>query len=162
MTICMAPLAPTNAMGYAMQYCGPHRSPWRQRTGHPPEPTGYGKVFQKHCEPHPPPTRVHYGHSHYVNFHSDNKRDELLSNLVNNWGPTSGQNHFTLTEATELLGILVSMCRVYPCGIFLFQNLYHAMYQSLARNAARIWHSNEFRNNIALQDTYSKHPTDSS
>ena len=90
------------------------------------------------------------------------KREELLSNLINNWGPTSGRDRFTLTEAAELLGVLVSMCRVCPWGIFLFQNLYHAMYQSLARNAARIWHSDEFRNNIALRDTYSKHPTDSS
>jgi hypothetical protein len=91
------------------------------------------------------------------------KGEELLSNLVNNWGPTSGRNHFTLTEAAELLGILISMCRVSPWGIFLFQNLYHAMvYQSLAQNAACIWHFNGFRNNIALRDTYSKHPTDSS
>jgi hypothetical protein len=90
------------------------------------------------------------------------KQEELLSDLVNNWEPTSGRNHFTVTEATELLGILVSMCRVCPWGIFVFQNLYHAMYQSLARNAARIWHSKEFRNNVALRDTYSKHSTDSS
>jgi hypothetical protein len=92
-----------------------------------------------------------------------NKQEELLSDLVNNWGPTSSQNHFTLTKAVELLSTLVSMCRVCPWGIFLFQNLYHTMYQSLAHNAARIWHSKEFRDYIALRDTYSKHPgTDSS
>jgi hypothetical protein len=47
-----------------------------------------------------------------------NKREELLSNLVNNWGPTSGRNQFTLTKAAELLGILVSMCLVCPWGFF--------------------------------------------
>jgi hypothetical protein len=79
------------------------------------------------------------------------------------WGPTSGRTFFTLTEAGELLGtILVSMCQICPWGIFLFQNLYHAMYQPLTSNATHTWHSKEFRPNIALCDSYSKHPTDSS
>jgi hypothetical protein len=92
----------------------------------------------------------------------DDKRQELLTTLQNKWGPTSGKNSFTLSEAAELLGVLVSMCRICPWGIFLFQNLYHAMYQILASNAARIWQTCEFRENVALRDLYSRHPTDSS
>jgi hypothetical protein len=66
----------------------------------------------------------------------DDKRQELLDTLTTKWGPASGRSYFTLTEAAELLGVLVSMCRVCPWGIFLFQNLYHAMYATLANNAA--------------------------
>jgi hypothetical protein len=66
----------------------------------------------------------------------DDKRQELLTKLEKNWGPASGRTAFTLSEAAELLGILVSMCRICPWGIFLFQNLYHVMYQTLTSNAA--------------------------
>jgi hypothetical protein len=69
----------------------------------------------------------------------EDKCQALLTNLVDNWGPTSGRRDFTLSEAAELLGVLVSMCRVYPWGIFLFQNLYHAMAQILRSNSRRVW-----------------------
>ena len=92
----------------------------------------------------------------------DDKREELLNNLTTKWGPASGRTYFTLTEAAELLGVLVSMCRVCPWGIFLFQNLYHAMYATLANNAARLWQTQEFRETVALRDLHCRHPTDSS
>jgi hypothetical protein len=92
----------------------------------------------------------------------EDKRQELLTTLTTKWGPASGRSYFTLTEAAELLGVLVSMCRVCPWGIFLFQNLYHAMYATLASNAARLWQTQEFRDNVALRDLHCHHPTDSS
>jgi hypothetical protein len=92
----------------------------------------------------------------------EDKRKELLDNLTKKWGPASSRTYFTLTEAAELLGVLVSMCRVCPWGIFLFQNLYHAMYATLSNNAARLWQTQEFRDNVALRDLHGRHPTDSS
>ena len=90
------------------------------------------------------------------------KRAKLLKELQDNWGPLSSRQSFTVSEAAELLGVLVSLCRVCSWGIFLFLNLYHAMSQILAKNAARIWHSPEFKQLIATRDIYSRHPTDSS
>ena len=92
----------------------------------------------------------------------EDKRKALLDDLVTNWGPTSGRQYFTLSEAAELLGVLVSLCRVCPWGIFLFQNLYHAMAQILTSNARRIWNLPEFTKLIEARDRYSRHPTDSS
>jgi hypothetical protein len=54
-------------------------------------------------KPHSSPVGVHHKYPHHVN-------QKLLTNLVENWGPTSGRNYFTLSEAAELLGVLVSMC----------------------------------------------------
>jgi hypothetical protein len=90
------------------------------------------------------------------------KRQALLTNLVDKWGPTSGRRHFTLSEAAELLGVLVSMCRVCPWGIFLFQNLYHAMAQILRSNSRHVWNLPQFTALIQERDKYSRHPTDSS
>jgi hypothetical protein len=90
------------------------------------------------------------------------KRQALLTNLVNKWGPKSGRRHFTLSEAAELLGVLVSMCRVCPWGIFLFQNLYHVMAQILRSNPRRVWNLPQFTALIQERDKYSQHPTDSS
>jgi hypothetical protein len=69
----------------------------------------------------------------------EDKRQALINELVNNWGLTSGRQYFTLSEAAKLLGVLVSLCRVCPWGIFLFQNLYHAMAQILHSNSRRMW-----------------------
>jgi hypothetical protein len=92
----------------------------------------------------------------------EDKRQALLHTLVKKWGPTSGRHFFTLSEAAELLGVLVSMCRICPWGIFLFQNLYQAMAQILSRNARRVWNLPEFTKLIQERDRYSRHPTDSS
>jgi hypothetical protein len=92
----------------------------------------------------------------------EDKRAALLSALIKDWGPTSGRQFFMLSEAAELLGVLVSLCRVCPWGIFLFQNLYHSMAQILSRNARRIWNRPEFAKLITEHDKYSRHPTDSS
>jgi hypothetical protein len=92
----------------------------------------------------------------------EDKRQALIDDLVNNWGPSSGRRYFTLSEAAELLGVLVSLCRVCPWGIFLFQNLYHAMAQILSSNARRVWNLPEFKKLIEVRDSYSRHPTDSS
>jgi hypothetical protein len=69
----------------------------------------------------------------------EDKHQALLTNLVNNWGPISGRQYFTLSEAVELLGVLVLLCRVCPWGIFLFQNLYHAVAQILRSSLRRVW-----------------------
>jgi hypothetical protein len=92
----------------------------------------------------------------------DDKRAELLESLRTNWGSGSRRYSFFLSDAAEVLGLFVYLCRVCPWGIFLFHTLYNAMSQALTRNAARIWHSPEFREAIALRDQYSQHPTDSS
>jgi hypothetical protein len=92
----------------------------------------------------------------------EDKRQALVDELVNNWGPTSRRQSFKLSEAAELLGVLVSLCRVCPWGIFLFQNLYHAMAQILRSNSRRVWNRPEFTALIQERDKYSRHPTDSS
>jgi hypothetical protein len=75
----------------------------------------------------------------------DDMHVSLVSELVDNLGPTSGRQFFMLSEAAELLGVLVSLCRVCLWGIFLFQNLYHAMAQnplpqrSLSVESARVY-----------------------
>jgi hypothetical protein len=92
----------------------------------------------------------------------EDKRQALLTTLVDDWGPTSGRQFFTLSEAAELLGVLVSMCQVCPWGIFLFQNLYHAMAQILKSNCQHLWKKPEFTALIHERDKYSRHPTDSS
>jgi hypothetical protein len=92
----------------------------------------------------------------------DDKRKEFLENLVNNWGSSSRKYSFTLNDAAEVLGVFIYLCRVCPWGIFLFHTLYNAMSQALAKNAARLWYSPEFRDVIALRENYSQHPTQSS
>jgi hypothetical protein len=49
----------------------------------------------------------------------EDKRQALLTDLVDNWGPTSGHHYFTLSEAAELLGVLVSMSRLPLGNIFI-------------------------------------------
>jgi hypothetical protein len=92
----------------------------------------------------------------------EDKRQALLTDLVHNWGPTSGYQDFTLSEAAKLLCVLVSMCRVCPWGICLFQNLYHVMAQILRSNLRQMWNQPEFMALIQERDKYSRHPTDSS
>jgi hypothetical protein len=92
----------------------------------------------------------------------EDKRQALLTDLVDNCGPTSGRQYFTLSEAAELLGVLVSMCRVCPWGIFLLQNLYHAMEKIQRSKLRRVWNRPEFTALIQEWDKYSPHPTDSS
>jgi hypothetical protein len=53
------------------------------------------------------------------------------------------------------------MCRVCPWGIFLFQNLYHAMAQILRSNSRQVWNRPEFTPQIQEWDKYSRHATDS-
>jgi hypothetical protein len=91
----------------------------------------------------------------------EDKHQALLTDLVDNWGPTSGHQYFTLSEAAKLLGVLVYMCRVCPWGIFLFQNLYHAMAQILRSNSRQVWNRPEFTPQIQEWDKYSRHATDS-
>jgi len=87
----------------------------------------------------------------------EDKRQAFLQ-LLTKWGSTSWRRYsFTLSEAAELLGTYVYLCRVCHWGIFLFQNLYHAM----AHTLSRIWNSPEFKKSIALRDQYSRHPTHS-
>jgi hypothetical protein len=90
----------------------------------------------------------------------EDKRCDFLQLLQSKWGPQ--RVSFLLSEAAELLGIFVYLCRVCHWGPFLFQNLYHAMSHALTRNAQRLWHSPEFRQLVALRDQTSRHPTDAS
>jgi hypothetical protein len=48
----------------------------------------------------------------------EDKRQALTDELTNNWGPSSACRSFTLSEAAELLGVLVSLGRVCPWGFF--------------------------------------------
>jgi hypothetical protein len=48
----------------------------------------------------------------------EDKRQALTDELINKWGPSLGCRSFTLSEAAELLGVLVSLCRVCPWGFF--------------------------------------------
>jgi hypothetical protein len=90
----------------------------------------------------------------------EDKCQALVDELVNNWGPTLRCQYFKLSEAAEFLGVLVSLCRVCPWGIFLFQNLYHAMAQILRSNSCRVWNQPEFTALIQERDKYSQHPTE--
>jgi hypothetical protein len=92
----------------------------------------------------------------------DDKRQELLDNLRTNWSSNSRRYSFLLSDAAEVLGLFIYLCRVCPWGIFLFHTLYNSMAQALTNNAARIWHTPEFRDAIAMRDHYRKHPTQSS
>jgi hypothetical protein len=92
----------------------------------------------------------------------DDKRKKILENLVNNWGSSSWKYSFILSNAAEVLGVFIYLCRVYPWGIFLFHTLYNAMSQALAKTAARLWNSPEFHDVITLRKNYSQHPTQSS
>jgi hypothetical protein len=83
----------------------------------------------------------------------DDKRQAFLT-LLHKWGLDS--SHYSLLDdAMELLGTYVYLCWVCHWGIFLFQNLYHAMAHTLSLNASHIWHSPVFKDTIALHDQYS-------
>jgi hypothetical protein len=75
---------------------------------------------------------------------------------------TQGEHHhsFTLIEAARLLGTLISLCRVCHWGIFLFTNLYQAMYETLGNNARRLMSSPEYRELVHQCDVGVTHPTD--
>ena len=90
----------------------------------------------------------------------DDKQASMLDLLRTTWG--QHRRSFTLNEAACLLGTLVSMCRVCSWGIFLFTNLYHAIYEMLRANTRRLWSTPEFRELIRQRDEASRHATDSS
>jgi hypothetical protein len=92
----------------------------------------------------------------------EDKCHKMVELLQHSWGSATTRFSFRLKEAAEVLGLLIYLCRVCPWGMFLFQNLYHAMAQVLARNAQRIFHDPKMRNTIAKCDRYRRHPTDSS
>jgi hypothetical protein len=92
----------------------------------------------------------------------DDKRQELLELLKTSWSSSSRKYSFLLSEAAEVLGIFIYLCRVCPWGIFLFHTLYNSMSQALTKNAARLWHTPEFRETVAQRARYSQHPTQSS
>lgn len=68
----------------------------------------------------------------------DDKRQEMLTLLRTSWGSPAKRYSFQLREAAEVLGLLMYLCRVCPWGMFLFQNLYHAMAHILKWNTQRI------------------------
>jgi hypothetical protein len=92
----------------------------------------------------------------------DDKRQELLDILKADWSLSSRKYSFQLNKAAEVLGIFIYLCRVCPWGIFLFHTLYNSMSQALSKNAARLWHSPEFRQALTQRAKYSQHPTQSS
>ena len=81
-----------------------------------------------------------------VNTHTLNvtipcdKREETIE-MLDTW---TKKSHFYLREAAELLGTLVSLCRVCPWEGFLFLNLLNCMHHLMQRNAECLWHSPEF------------------
>ena len=90
----------------------------------------------------------------------DDRRKAMLALLQHSWGFAAKRFTFHLREAAEVLGLLVYLCRVCPWGMFLFQNLYHAMAHVLERKQ-RILHDPKLRDTIAKRDYYQLHPTDS-
>jgi hypothetical protein len=92
----------------------------------------------------------------------DDKRQEMLTTLRAKWASTSRRFSFRLRDASEVLGLFIYLCRVCPWGIFLCQNLYHAMNHALHRNATRILNNPAMQTAIARCDQYRRHPTDSS
>jgi len=84
----------------------------------------------------------------------------MLHELRTTWG--THRKSFTLVEAAQLLGTLVSLSRVCAWGIFLVTNLNSAMYNILASNARRLWSTQEFRELIETRDRSARHPTDAS
>jgi hypothetical protein len=91
----------------------------------------------------------------------DDKRNEVLTLLRNNWSSGARRYTFRLREAAEVLGLLTYLCRVCPWGRFLFQNLYEAVSHALARNTLRIMNDPTLRALVAQRDSYRQHPTDS-
>jgi hypothetical protein len=88
----------------------------------------------------------------------DDKREAMLKLLRTEWGPH--RRSFNLLEAARLLGMLVSLCRVCPWGIFLFVNLHQAIYEMLSKNAQRLLLTPEFRELIQQRDEATGHPTE--
>jgi hypothetical protein len=86
------------------------------------------------------------------------KREEIII-LLREWIERS---HFYLRQAAELLGTLISLCRVCPWGGFLYLNLLHAMNHLIHRNAERLWHSDQFTHMVLHRDIYRAHPTSGS
>jgi hypothetical protein len=86
----------------------------------------------------------------------EEKLQAMLELLQTTWGPR--RRSFTLREAAELLGTLLSFCRACKWGIFLFTNLLKALHEALNKNAQRLMRSEEFR---LLTHEAGRHPTDS-
>jgi hypothetical protein len=91
----------------------------------------------------------------------DDKRQEFLR-LLARWGTGSTRYSFTLSDASELLGIFLHLCRVCHWGHFLFQNLSAAMTLTMDSNARRLMTSSDFRDFLASRDQYRHRPADSS
>ena len=87
----------------------------------------------------------------------ERKRIVMLELLNKKWGPR--RRSFKLKEAAELLGTLMSLCRVCKWGIFLFTNILRSINEMLSKNARRLMNSPEF---VQLTQEASLHPTDSS
>ena len=85
------------------------------------------------------------------------KREETIDMLIE-W---TAKSHFYLREAAELLGTLISLCRVCPWGSFLFLNLLHSMHHLMQRNAERLWYSPDFAQMVICWDEARTHPTSS-
>jgi hypothetical protein len=94
----------------------------------------------------------------YVTIPTDKRQDFL--DLLKKWGSESRHYSFTLTEAAEVLGNFIYLCRVCPWGIFLFHNMYHAMAAALTNNARHLWHTPAFRELIEQRGTFSQSPPD--
>jgi hypothetical protein len=80
----------------------------------------------------------------------DDKREEMLSLLCQSWGSQTKRFKFRLRKASEVLGLFIYLCRVCPWGLFLFQNLYHAMAAALSKNALRIMSDPRYKASVAL------------
>jgi len=62
----------------------------------------------------------------------DEKQAAILEVLMHTWGPH--HQSFTIKQAPELLGTLLSLCRACKWGIFLFTNLLKAVHEMLDKN----------------------------
>jgi hypothetical protein len=88
----------------------------------------------------------------------EDKRKAMVKVLSMTWG--EHRRSFTLIKAARLLGTLISLCRVCQWGIFLFMNLYQAMYEMLGNNAHHLMSSPEYRELVHQHNEGAAHPTD--
>jgi hypothetical protein len=87
----------------------------------------------------------------------EDKHKAMVKVLSMTWG--KHRHSFTLIKAARLLGI-ISLCRVCNWGIFLFMNLYQAMYGTLGNNACCLMTSPEYWELLHQRDKGAARPTD--
>jgi hypothetical protein len=124
-----------------------------------PNPTYLNKFLRKPVSHHRRQVGYIVDTRRMIVMITEDKRKAMVEVLSTTWG--EHRCYFTLIEAARLLGTLISLCRVCHWGIFLFTNLYQAMYETLENNARRLKSSPEYRELVHQCNEGTAHPTDS-